>query len=83
MDAITNELGLENKSHPKEFTDWEDIKMIIRFCLLNDTYCFPNSRIRAQLICIFLLISDGGERLGAIVESNSYRNTNASLEYKV
>jgi len=83
MGPITDELGLENKRHPKEFTDWEDIKMIIRFTLLNDTYCFPNSRIRAQLVCIFLIVSDGGERLGAIVESNSYRNTNAALEYKV
>ena len=76
-------LDLSDAEYDKEFTDWQDIKIIIRYLLAEDTHRYHNSRYRAQILWIFLIIADDGERIGAITRSESYRHEETALCYQV
>jgi len=69
--------------YDKEFADWEDVKILIRHLLLYDEHRYLNNRLRAQLICVTLLVADDGERIGAIVRSERYRKAEVALCYSV
>ena len=77
------ELNLQNKEREKEFADWEDIKIVLHHIIVEDPHIYHHPRFRAQLVCIFLLIADDGERLGAVARSESYRKSEEALCYEV
>ncbi|CZR55696.1 uncharacterized protein PAC_05584 [Phialocephala subalpina] len=82
MDELKEELGLQNLAYPKEYANWEDIKIFLRYIVAEDSHIYKDPRTRAQLGCVTLLIAENGERLGAIVRSESYREDEAALCYK-
>ena len=65
------------------YADWEDIKIVLRYIIVEDPHINKNNRFRAQLVVIHLLIADNGERPGAIVRSESYREEEVALCYWV
>ncbi|KAH9209616.1 hypothetical protein DL95DRAFT_413726 [Leptodontidium sp. 2 PMI_412] len=81
---LANELKLENIYYDKEFTDWEDMKLAIRYILCTDDHNYMLERSRLHIILMFLLILDAGDRLGAIVRSLSHgnRDLNVALIYE-
>ncbi|KAH6714059.1 hypothetical protein BKA61DRAFT_482229, partial [Leptodontidium sp. MPI-SDFR-AT-0119] len=81
---LADELKLENIHYDKEFTDWEDMKLAIRYTLCTDDHNYMSERSRLHIVLMFLLISDAGDRLGAIVRSSSHgnRDLNVALIYE-
>ncbi|KAE8441678.1 hypothetical protein EG329_004550 [Mollisiaceae sp. DMI_Dod_QoI] len=79
---LAEELGLQNLEQDKEYADWEDIKIAIRYIIAEDAHVYNDSRFRVQIVCVFLLIAENGERIGAIARSESYREMEAALCYK-
>ena len=63
--------------------DWTDIQITVRFILAHDKHCYYDERLLVQTIWLFLLIADGGERSGAITQSESYRHGRTMLRYRV
>jgi hypothetical protein len=76
-------VGIEDKQYVKEFADWEDVKEMIEFIIVDDLHCYHDRRFVAQIIFIFLLVADNGERIGAFTRSEAHRGTNVALCYKV
>jgi len=66
-DELKKEFGLQHVSHDKEVADFADIEIVIRYIILYDKHKYHDRRYRAQLVCVFLLVSEDGGRLGAIV----------------
>ncbi|KAJ8067012.1 hypothetical protein OCU04_004392 [Sclerotinia nivalis] len=79
---LAKELGLEDAEYDKECTDWIDIEIMILYLTVQDEHEYRCNRYRIQLGCIFMLIADDGERIGAITRSDSYREGNVALCYK-
>ncbi len=77
------EAGIEDTAFEKEYADWKDVEIAIRSLLLHDGHCYRNNRLRAQIICILLLVADDGERIGAIARSEQYRAVERALLYSV
>ena len=73
---MRKELGLEDEQYTKEFMDWKDVQITVRYIIAHDRY---DGRLRLQLVWLFLLVSDGEERHGAITQSESYRHGNTAL----
>lgn len=69
--------------YPKEYADWEDVEIILRYIILEDSHAYRTKRFPAQLMCFLLLTSDHGERPGAIARSSAYRKGNIALCYEV
>jgi hypothetical protein len=80
---LVEELGIEDIAYEKEFADWKDVEIAIRHVLLYDDHRYRNNRLRAQIICILLLVADDGERIGAIARSEQYRAAETALRYSV
>ncbi|EDN95920.1 predicted protein [Sclerotinia sclerotiorum 1980 UF-70] len=78
---LAKELGLEDAEYDKECTDWIDIEIMILYLTVQDEHEYRCNRYRMQLGCIFMLIADDGERIGAITRSDSYREGNIALCY--
>lgn len=57
--------------------------MVVRYLIAEDEHRYNQERFRLQVNLLFLIIADDGERLGAIVRSESYRETNIALCYGV
>jgi hypothetical protein len=51
--------------------------------IVEDPHAYNDNRYRAQLVLIYLLVAETGERLGAIVRSESYRKEEVALCYRV
>jgi hypothetical protein len=51
--------------------------------IVEDPHAYNDNRFRAQLVLIYLLVSETGERPGAIVRSESYRKEEVALCYGV
>lgn len=83
MGDLKENLSLEQAQYEKNFADWEDVKIAIRYSILDDPHCYHDNRLQVQLILIFLLVAEDGGRLGAIVRSSSYRESEVALRYKV
>jgi hypothetical protein len=77
------EAEIKDKAFEKEYADWEDVKIAIRYLLLHDGHRYRNNRLRAQAIFILLLVADNGERIGAIARSEKYRAVERALLYSV
>ncbi|CAG8976161.1 hypothetical protein HYALB_00010031 [Hymenoscyphus albidus] len=80
---LKEELSLSDSQYDKGFADWEDIKIIIKHGLAYDEHQYHDERHRLQLVFLFLLISDDGERIGAIARSDCYREEERALTYNV
>lgn len=82
---MKDELQLQDKEREKAIADWVDIEIAMEYLILRDNHNYYNNRYRIQLGCIFLLIADAGERIGAIVRSTSYsaKNSGMALLYRV
>ncbi|KIN07402.1 hypothetical protein OIDMADRAFT_185985 [Oidiodendron maius Zn] len=78
---LAQELGLQDLERDKEYADWEDIKIMVRYMIAEDPHAYNNNRFRAQLVLIYLLVSESGERPGAIVRSESYRKEEVAICY--
>ena len=77
------EASIEDTAFEKEYADWKDVEIAIRSLLLHDGHRYRNNRLRAQIICILLLVADDGERIGAIARSEQYRAAERALLYSV
>ena len=80
---LADELGLKDLAYAKEFADWTDVKIMIHYIIALDLHEYKQNRFRVQLVFLYLLFSASGERPGAVVRSEAYRNTNDALRYKV
>jgi hypothetical protein len=80
---LRDQLDLQDAEYEKEFADWKDIEIIIHYLLVEDTHQYHENRFRAQILWIFLIIADDGERIGAITRSESYRHEEIALRYEV
>jgi hypothetical protein len=80
---IAEKLGLQDGAYAKEIMDWQDVKDMIEYVLVYDVHVYHDERYRAQIIWILLLMSDAGERVGAIISSGCYRDLNIALRYEV
>lgn len=56
---------------------------MVRYMIAEDPHAYNNNRFRAQLVLIYLLVSESGERPGAIVRSESYRKEEVAICYGV
>jgi hypothetical protein len=56
---------------------------MIHYIIALDLHKYRQNRFRVQLVFLYLLFSASGERLGAVVRSEAYRNTNDALRYEV
>ncbi|KAH8685860.1 hypothetical protein BGZ60DRAFT_523134 [Tricladium varicosporioides] len=79
---LIEELGIQDAEYEKAYTDWEDTKLVIRYIIECDKHRWSFERQRLQLVWLFLLVADNGERLGAIISSGSYRKEEVALFYK-
>ena len=57
--------------------------MMMRYLMIDDPHIFRDNRVQVQLMFVFLLIADSGERIGAIVSLISYPGDEVVLCYKV
>ncbi|PMD22695.1 hypothetical protein NA56DRAFT_570330, partial [Hyaloscypha hepaticicola] len=80
-EVLAVEAGIEDTAFEKEYADWKDVEIAIQSLLLHDGHRYRNNRLRAQIICILLLVADDGERIGAIARSEQYRAAERALLY--
>jgi hypothetical protein len=80
---LAKRLGLSDAEYEKECCDWKDIEIIIRYLIEEDPHKYRDNRYRAQMLWLFLIISDDGERIGAITRSDCYRDEEIALCYQV
>jgi len=80
---IAQKLGLQDGAYEKAVMDWQDVKDMIEYVLVYDVHVYHDERYRVQMIWLLLLISDDGERVGAILSSGCYRGLNIALRYEV
>ncbi|KAH8600199.1 hypothetical protein B0O99DRAFT_611974 [Bisporella sp. PMI_857] len=75
-------LRLQDLEFDKEYCDWEDVQNIIYYMIAKDTHKYRNPRFLAQAMVTLLIISDDGERIGAVARSDCYRNEEIALLYE-
>jgi len=80
---LADELGLQNLEREKNYCDWDDCKVAMRYSIESDVHQYRDNRYKAQWHFITLIQCDDGERIGAVARSDCYREEEVALFYEV
>ncbi|KAG9310562.1 hypothetical protein JVU11DRAFT_9114 [Chiua virens] len=80
-DDLRRLVPLSTMQREKHYASVEDVRKLVD-AYYTDTLHFRTNRMRVQMAALTLLLAISTERIGAVVESNCYRGTNAALTWK-
>ncbi|KFZ20126.1 hypothetical protein V501_00286 [Pseudogymnoascus sp. VKM F-4519 (FW-2642)] len=75
-------LALSSKARPKPMADSQDLEVLIRYLWVEDKHSFRNQLDRVKLHFFLLCLAYTVARAGAVVVSDSYRNSNEAITYR-
>ena len=78
---LGDHVALSTKRRDKHYASTVDVRRLVD-AYHADTTHFRTNRMRLQMSALTTLLAISAERIGAIVESNCYRGSNACLKWK-
>ncbi|CAG7978592.1 unnamed protein product [Penicillium olsonii] len=81
--TLTRKYNLPTKPRDAFHVNHKDIQYLLQRLFVDDWHDYLHERMRVQTASALSLFAGSGARVGAIVESSSYRGTNECLYYKV
>ena len=80
---LKEDYGLSNRARPKKVAEVQDAEVMVNYLWLEDDHFFRDERTRIQLALYILMLVFTAMRPGAAIVSDSYRNSNECMTYRV
>jgi hypothetical protein len=83
LEDLKNLYGLSSEERRKPMTASQDLDVLLRYLWAEDQHVYKREHFRIQLALLFLMLTYTAARIGAVVVSDAYRQSNQALTFRV
>lgn len=80
---LKKQLGLSTRARPKPTAVSQDLEVLLGYLWETDQHVYKREFYRVQLALCLLILAYTAARIGAIIVSDAYRDSNQALTYRV